>query len=275
LRPCFMPQRPWDSPFRAFPSRRAVPPSGGLLLPCGFDVDPRPARRLRFVASAFRRAPPGEPRGGSVRAHGATGGWDRASRSRRDRPSPRELPRTARGTTDRSHRARRPTAVPPASKLCSLQESVHATIGTRSELAPEPRDPLAGPLLSWVFALLELAPPRPRVRITAEVPGEPSTPEDTRSVPEVGTRAMTPRPSPSGSSDSVGWPPEPRHRQTLRASAPPLGGAPASLALHPRRAARAARGGRASEVRRRDGGPIFERPVISFRVRACSPGLMV
>jgi hypothetical protein len=108
LRPCFMPQRPWDSPFRAFPSRRAVPPSGGLLLPCGFDVDPRPARRLRFVASAFRRAPPGEPRGGSVRAHGATGGWDRASCGRRDRPSPHELPRTARGTADRSHRARRP-----------------------------------------------------------------------------------------------------------------------------------------------------------------------
>jgi hypothetical protein len=149
LRPCFMPQRPWDSPFRAFPSRRAVPPFGGLLLPCGFDVDSRPARRLRFVARAFRRAPPGEPRGRSVRAHAATGWWDWASRSRRDRPSPHELPRTARGTTDRSHRARRPRAVPPASKLCSLRESVHATGGTRSELAPEPRDPLAGPLLSW------------------------------------------------------------------------------------------------------------------------------
>jgi len=39
LRPCFMPQRPWDLPFRAFPSRRAVPPCGGLLLPCGFELD--------------------------------------------------------------------------------------------------------------------------------------------------------------------------------------------------------------------------------------------
>lgn len=53
----------------------------------------------------------------------------------------------------------------------------------------------------------------------------------------VGTRAVTPRPRPSRSGDSVGWPSAPRHRQTLRASAPPLGGAPASLALHPRRAA--------------------------------------
>jgi hypothetical protein len=32
-------ERPWDSPFRAFPSRGAVPPFDGLLLPCGFDVD--------------------------------------------------------------------------------------------------------------------------------------------------------------------------------------------------------------------------------------------
>jgi hypothetical protein len=40
LRPCFMPQRPWDSPFRAFPSRRAVPPCGGPRAP--LRVRPRP-----------------------------------------------------------------------------------------------------------------------------------------------------------------------------------------------------------------------------------------
>jgi len=38
-RPCYMPRRPWDSPFRAFPSRGAVPPLDGPLLPRGFDFD--------------------------------------------------------------------------------------------------------------------------------------------------------------------------------------------------------------------------------------------
>jgi hypothetical protein len=128
-------------------------------------------------------------------------------------------------------------------------ESPFARRPTRNPgLRPNPVESAAGPLLSWDSALLEPSPPRPRVRMAARAPGEPDTPGRPRPVPEVGTRAPTPRPRPSESSDSDGWPPEPRHRRTLAASAPPLGGAPSSLALHPPRAARAARGGRTSEA---------------------------
>jgi len=72
LRPCFMPQRPWDSPFRAFPSRRAVPPCGGLRAPLRVRRRPCPARRPGCVAIAFHRAPPTEPCGRPVRVYGAT-----------------------------------------------------------------------------------------------------------------------------------------------------------------------------------------------------------
>jgi len=43
-RPCSMPLAPLESPFRAFPSRGAVPALAGLLLPCGFAFD-RPTAR--------------------------------------------------------------------------------------------------------------------------------------------------------------------------------------------------------------------------------------
>jgi hypothetical protein len=52
-RPCCMPRRPWDSPFRAFPSRGAVPPLGGLLLPRGFDVDRDPGAKTPCVSDRF------------------------------------------------------------------------------------------------------------------------------------------------------------------------------------------------------------------------------
>jgi len=51
-------KRPWDSPSRAFPSRGAVPPRRWALLPCGFDVDPTPARRSLGCPTGFRRTPP-------------------------------------------------------------------------------------------------------------------------------------------------------------------------------------------------------------------------
>jgi len=53
-RPCFMPLASLESPFRAFPSRGAVPALAGLLLPCGFALDPpNGAARTEVFAAPF------------------------------------------------------------------------------------------------------------------------------------------------------------------------------------------------------------------------------
>lgn len=53
------PHRPWDSPYRAFPSRGAVPPLDGLLLPCGFDFDRVSGAKIPWLSDRFPpRAPP-------------------------------------------------------------------------------------------------------------------------------------------------------------------------------------------------------------------------
>jgi len=54
-RPCFMPLAPLESPFRAFPSRGAVPALAGLVLPCGFAFDRPTARPSRGIRGSFRR----------------------------------------------------------------------------------------------------------------------------------------------------------------------------------------------------------------------------
>jgi len=57
-RPCFMPLASLESPFRAFPSRGAVPALAGLLLPCGFAFDqPNGAARTEGFAAPFPGAP--------------------------------------------------------------------------------------------------------------------------------------------------------------------------------------------------------------------------
>jgi len=198
-------KRPWDSPFRAFPSRGAVPPFGGLVLPCGFDRDCEARREgARFVAIAFRRAPISSRAARSRRAP-RTRQQDRerdfprsftaSLSSTRVTPRvdldqsleaacpPRESPRASTSTTDLHTRARRLSAVPPASKLCSPRESVHAATTRSLELAPElmsahRADALLG------FALLKPSPPRPRVRSTARNPGEPVLPGRPRSAPD-------------------------------------------------------------------------------------------
>jgi hypothetical protein len=57
--------RPWESPYRAFPSRGAVPDLSGLVLPCGFVVDRRRRGTLGRFATAFpmasTRCPPVRP----------------------------------------------------------------------------------------------------------------------------------------------------------------------------------------------------------------------
>jgi len=68
-RPSFMPLAPLESPFRAFPSRGAVPALAGLLLPCGFALDrptarldPRYSRPLSPIAPTLRHGwPEGSP----------------------------------------------------------------------------------------------------------------------------------------------------------------------------------------------------------------------
>jgi hypothetical protein len=71
-RPCFMPLASLESPFRAFPSRGAVPDLSGLLLPCGFAFDPpNGAARTEGFAAPFPVAPTSR-RGSPVRA-GRTG----------------------------------------------------------------------------------------------------------------------------------------------------------------------------------------------------------
>lgn len=64
-------------------------------------------------------------------------------------------------------RTRRLVAGPPASKPCSLRESVHRRPCSCSSLRPNARA-TTGPLLSWDCAPLKLAPPRPRVSVDRE-----------------------------------------------------------------------------------------------------------
>jgi len=111
-------KRPWDSPFRAFPSRGAVPPSGGLVLPCGFGRDFELRREgARFVAIAFRRAPISSRATGPRRAPRRDSRIGNAASCGRSRPAcpPRESPRASTSTSRlrlpvlrASHPARRP-----------------------------------------------------------------------------------------------------------------------------------------------------------------------
>jgi len=52
-RPCSMPLAFLERPFRAFPSREAVPALAGLLLPCGFAFDRRRRSALGRFTIAF------------------------------------------------------------------------------------------------------------------------------------------------------------------------------------------------------------------------------
>jgi hypothetical protein len=96
---------------------------------------------------------------------------------------PRELPRASTSTAGVHPRARRHSAVSPASKLYSPRESVHAASARSPKLAPgltnvHRADALLG------FALLKLSPPRPRVRSTARTSGEPAIPGRPRPAPD-------------------------------------------------------------------------------------------
>jgi len=80
-RACFIPLAPLESPFRAFPSRGAVPALAGLLLPCGFAFDlPNGAARTEGFAAPFPVASTsrrGWPEGSPDWKAGTTVPWSR------------------------------------------------------------------------------------------------------------------------------------------------------------------------------------------------------
>lgn len=152
---------------------------------------------------------------------------------------PRELPRTATSTTATENlRARRHAAVSPASKPCSPRESVHATDREVPRACARRSPRPTGPVLSWVLPLQSfLRHDLGFGRLHEHPAAKPSYRESHSPVPDDRTVASILRPSPSETSGGFGWPPYYLHRRTLRASAPPLGGAPSSHVLGRSRAA--------------------------------------
>jgi len=123
----------------------------------------------------------------------------------------------------------------PASKPCSLREYVRAGTEHSFELAPDLASEPPGrcsPGVQPLWSLLhhDLGSGRPRgsqaSRSLLDTPGRPRPLRTTKR----GASILSPRPSRSGGRVRVAT--QAHHRQTLRASAPPLGGAPSSHALH-------------------------------------------
>jgi len=78
-------RRPWDFPYRAFPSRRAVPPLDGRLLPCGFgDSTPNSGAKAPGISRPVsprrrpRAAPPNPRKGPETRRRGRDLGSSRS-----------------------------------------------------------------------------------------------------------------------------------------------------------------------------------------------------
>jgi len=122
-RPCSMPLASLESPFRAFPSRGAVPALAGLCFRVGSrsTAARRDEPRAFPVLSAPRRPfattrPPSRKEGETDARAGTTV------------PATVEGTRVAASSPARTHRARRLAAGTPTPKLCSPQESVHAAI---------------------------------------------------------------------------------------------------------------------------------------------------
>jgi len=129
--------RPLESPFRAFPSRGAVPALAGLLLPCGFALDRPTARHGPWVSrhlsparrplrhgehEARRTGRPGRRFPGVARRRSFACCHARVRRLSSDRPG---SPDSAAGT--------------PASKLCSPRESVPVTVAALARVRPAGR----------------------------------------------------------------------------------------------------------------------------------------
>jgi len=150
-RPCFMPLAPLESPFRAFPSRGAVPALAGLLLPCGFAFDRPTARTTRGVRGPFPRSRrPLAAARPKARWTGRPGRrFPGVARRRTSRVA--ALVYDVSSRIDRARRTRRPAR--PLRSLAPLE-------------SPFPRRPVPGQgtivksVLSWAFSV-------PHVRLSA------------------------------------------------------------------------------------------------------------
>lgn len=143
-------RRPWDFPYRAFPSRRAVPPSDGPLLPCGFGVstaisDAKAPGFSRPVSPRRRHpAAPRNPRKGLE-----------TRRRRRDLGSSRSLGHLS-TTVTRSNLGSRPASLGlagsrpdrPLRSLAPFENPFTQRPCGCSSLRPYARA-APGPLLSW------------------------------------------------------------------------------------------------------------------------------
>jgi len=239
-------RRPWDSSYRAFPFRRAVPPLDGLLLPCGSTRTRLRRDEREDLTSGFPRAP------APCRVLFALAGSEGATKVSVTRAPPDARPpvhpplaREAAATVARSRRARRHVARPPASKPCSPRKSVLARTARRADSSLRPNlacRTAPGPLLSWFSAPPELSPPRSRVRSTARR-RRASSPTSRKTTPRSGTErgASVLRPRPSEPGGRIRSADPTRHRRTLRASAPPFGRRPFLTSPRPCRVAETAR----------------------------------
>jgi hypothetical protein len=210
-----------------------VPPSDGPCFLAGSCSGSTPARRVRGSRDRF------PPRADLLPCPRAREGAECATKKSGTRASPavrspvhHPVARMAAATTARSRRARRLVARPPASKLCSPRESVRARTVRSPELSPlRPPGPRAVALLglspSGAFPTTVSGP------VDRENEDEQARPHSRKTTPRSGTErgASILRPRPSESGGRVRSADPTRHRRTLRASAPPLGGAPSSRAL--------------------------------------------
>jgi len=178
-RPCSMPQTSLGFSLQSLPLSRSRAafrrPSASLR------VRLRPFIRreeTESFATAFRRAPP------PCRAPGPPEGSCETRRRERDATSPRSLRPPVLRASRPARRPRRPFGsfglagsrpFRPLRSLAPPESPFTRRSCENPDLRPSPRATV-GPLLSWDSALLELSPPRPRVRSTASPPGEPGVP---------------------------------------------------------------------------------------------------
>jgi len=224
-RSCYIPRRPWDSPFRAFPSRGAVPPLGGPVLPRGFGVDRdlrredplnvRPPSAARRVLAAL-----GAPAKGQPCTTRDPGTWLPATVS----PPHHHATFAARRLSERQ----RTSGLAGTRRSARLEALLPSGVRSRDrprlspELAPEGshgRPGRCSPGISPLQSLLRhdlgfgstATTTRGRTRAIAEVQAPLRTTEP---------KASILRSRPSGTSGSFGWPPSAPPTDAARVRAP-------------------------------------------------------
>jgi len=154
-----MPLAPLESPYRAFPSRGAVPALAGLVLPCGFAFDRPTARHVPRVSrplSPARR--PLAAAGPKARRTGRPG--RRFPGVARRRASP--VAGFVCGVSSRIGRARR-----SGGRHARFEALLPSRVRSRHDLRPG-QGTAARSVLSWASSPLEISPRKQRARFTRE-----------------------------------------------------------------------------------------------------------